>query len=407
MAISATATAARERQAPTDIDTAARLLTDGAAERATVLITGAGSKLGWAGPVLEPDLELNTGQLDQLIDYRPDDMTVAVQAGMPLAGLQPILAEQGQWLALDPPTQAAAATIGGLLVSGDAGPRRLRYGTLRDLAIGCTLVLADGTIAHAGGLVIKNVAGYDLTKLMHGSLGTLALVGELVLRLNPLPPAAATIIAPATPGVAARATAAVIASGVEPTAVEWSGSSPKLGTLMITLEGTARGIKPAVTDAVRVLRGLGVDDADVLAEGPSAGHGITAPESVEGQAGPATVRLGTLPDQFPVIADTLDALADRHQLEIAVTSSTGLGLHTVRLSGPTTSQAAMIDELGTIVQELDGNLLLRDRDLELDRVRGTSAPMPKPPPTAALQRAVKDRFDPDHRLAPGRFAPWF
>jgi len=405
--------AARERHTPADVDTAARLLRDGAADRASVLITGAGSKLGWAGPVTAPELELNTGRLDQLIDYRPDDMTVAVQAGMRLGTLQPILAERGQWLALDPPSEGAGATIGGLLVSGDAGPRRLRHGTLRDLAIGSTLVLADGTIAHVGGHVIKNVAGYDLTKLMHGSLGTLALVGEVVLRLNPMPAASRTIMGAATPRLATRAASAVIASGVEPSAIEWFGRPTDDGTLMIRLDGTARSIEPAVTHAVRALQDLGIENAEVLPDSPATGSGLSAPEWVKipepvGVPNrPATIRLGTLPDQFPMIAGKIVSLADRHELDVALISSTGLGLHTVRLSGPITGQGAMIDELGALVQQLDGTLALRDRDPELDHVRGTTAPMPKPPQTVGLQRAIKDRFDPDHRLAPGRFAPWF
>jgi glycolate oxidase FAD binding subunit len=414
MAAGEAVAAVDDQHSPADVQAAAALLRETAADRATVLITGAGSKLGWGGPVIGPDLEINTRHLDQLIDYRPGDMTVAVQAGMPLEALQPILAEHGQWLAIDPPTQTAGATIGGLLVSGDAGPRRLRHGTLRDLSIGCTLVLADGTIARAGGHVIKNVAGYDLTKLMHGSLGTLALVAEVVLRLNPLPAAGRTITCTLDATGATRATAAVIGSGVEPSAIEWSGSPSSTGILLVRLDGTARTIEALSNHAVRALRDSGAHDPEVLSEGPSTSSGISIPEPgdsipepVEGQPHPAIIRLGTLPDQLPMITDKINTLADRHQVEVWMISSTGLGLHTARLSGPVRGQAALIDELGAVVQQLGGSLALRDRDPELDRVRGTSAPMPEPPPATALQRAVKDRFDPDHRLAPGRFAPWF
>ncbi|GAB3918822.1 FAD-linked oxidase [Microlunatus endophyticus] len=407
MAAAGTVSAVDDHQSPTDLEAAARLLRDTAGERVRILISGAGSKLGWAGPVDSPDLEISTAGLDQLIDYRPGDMTVAVQAGMPLDALQPVLAEHGQWLAIDPPTQAAGATIGGLLVSGDAGPCRLRHGTLRDLSIGCTLVLADGTIARAGGHVIKNVAGYDLTKLMHGSLGTLALVVEVVLRLNPLPAASRTILCKldATGGI--RATAAVIGSGVEPSAVEWSGTPSGTGNLLVRLDGTARTIEALSDHAVRALRDSGAHNPEIVSEAPSTPSGISGPELVAGQPAPATVCLGTLPDQLPMIAEKIDKLADRHQVAVSMISSTGLGLHTARLSGPIAAQAAMVDELGAVVQHLGGSLALRDRDPELDRVRGTSAPMPEQPPAAALQRAVKDRFDPDHRLAPGRFAPWF
>lgn len=414
MIMSCTPSDARDRESPPDLTTAARLLRDGARDRDSVLVTGARSKLGWGGPVIKPDLELSTARMNQLIGYRPGDMTVAVQAGMPLTELQSTLAEQGQWLAIDPPTETAGATIGGLLATGDAGPRRLRHGTLRDLAIGCTLVLADGTVAHAGGHVIKNVAGYDLTKLMHGSLGTLAMVGEVVLRLNPMPAASRTIVANLTPTGALRATTAVITSGIEPSAVEWYGPPSRIGTLLVRLDGTARSIDSAATEAARRLQEAGAGNLEILSDDASDESWAEptrvlspTPERVAPQTGSATIRLGTLPDQLPLVAEQVGALADQHHVAASLVSSTGIGVHTVRLTGPTAGQAAMIDKLGTIVQQLDGTLALRDRDQDLDQLRGTTAPMPKPPPTVALQRAIKDRFDPGHRLAPGRFAPWF
>ncbi len=415
MTASSAVAGARDRQSPSDVTAAARLLRDGAGDRATVLLTGAGTKLGWGGPVIAPDLELDTRRMDHLIGYRPGDMTVAVQAGMPLTALQAILAEHGQWLAIDPPTEAAGATIGGLLAAGDAGPRRFRHGTLRDLAIGCTLALADGTIAHAGGHVIKNVAGYDLTKLLHGSLGTIALIGEVVLRLNPVPAETRTVMSSLTPLAAIGATVAVITSGVEPSAVEWYGPPSGTGTLLVRLDGTARSVEAAAARTVQRLHEAGADDAGVLAGDDAtefwaraaAGASSHSRDAGASRDQTATIRLGTLPDQLPRMAERLTALADRHQVAVWLTSSTGIGVHTVRLTGPTAGRAAVIDELGAAVQQLDGTLALHDRDPGLDRFRGTTAPMPEPPPTAGLQRAIKDRFDPDHRLAPGRFAPWF
>ena len=142
---------------PTSAADAARVLKD---TRGTVLFRGAGTKMDWGGrPADDPQVLLETGGMQRLLSHNPADMTVAVESGMPLRTLQDLLAGAGQWLALDPPTEPAGATVGGLLVTGDSGPRRLRYGALRDLVIGVTLVLADGTVARAGGQVIKNVAG--------------------------------------------------------------------------------------------------------------------------------------------------------------------------------------------------------------------------------------------------------
>src|SRR6185503_3640544 len=182
-------------QRPTSVDEAVKVLRD---SRGSVLFRGAGTKMSWAGRPEDPDLVLETGGLDRMLDHNPADMTASAQAGMPLRALQDRLAEAGQWLALDPPTEPDGATLGGLLATGESGPRRLRYGALRDLVIGVTLVLSDGTLARAGGHVIKNVAGYDLTKLMYGSLGTLGLIAEVVLRLHPRPETSATVVAAST-----------------------------------------------------------------------------------------------------------------------------------------------------------------------------------------------------------------
>lgn len=400
-----------ERHSPDDVAAAAALLRAGAADRVTAIITGGGTKLGWGAPVTGPDIEISTARMNQLLSYHPGDLTVAVQGGMRLADLQPVLAEHGQWLALDPPSEDAGATVAGLLATGDAGPRRYRYGNLRDLAIGCTLALPDGTVAHAGGYVIKNVAGYDVTKLMHGSLGTLALIGEVILRLHPVPPASRTIGASLAPRAAIRAAVAVIGCGVEPTAVEWYGSPAGPGTLLVRLDGTARSADAATVHALNSLRAVGAP-AEVLDDDEAARRWGTAaepPPMADQPSGrcPTTLRIGTLPSHLPELAASLDRLGTEHEVTGWLTTSLGLGLHTVRLDGPIEGQAAVVDALGAVVERLDGTLALRDRDPALDQRRGTTAPLPHPPATVALQRAVKDRFDPDHRLGPGRFAPWF
>ena len=125
-----TSTAPSTVHRPTSVDEAAAVLRD---SRGRVLFRGAGTKMSWAGRPHDPDLVLETTGLDQLLEHNPADMTASVQAGMPLRALQDRLAEAGQWLALDPPTEPEGATVGGLLATGESGPRRLRYGALRDL----------------------------------------------------------------------------------------------------------------------------------------------------------------------------------------------------------------------------------------------------------------------------------
>ena len=151
----------------------------------TVEIAGAGTKRGWANPV-RTDIVLNTRRLAGVVEHSWQDLTATVGAGTPWAVMQNELAQHGQFVALDPlwPQQAR---VGGIVAVNDSGALRSSYGSLRDLIIGMTIVLADGTIAKTGGKVVKNVAGYDLHKLMTGAFGTLGIITEVTFRLHPLP----------------------------------------------------------------------------------------------------------------------------------------------------------------------------------------------------------------------------
>src|SRR6266550_6942343 len=137
------------------------------------------------------DVVLSTARLNRILEHEPGDLTAIVEAGLPLSELQAALAPHGQMLALDPPGDP---TIGACLAGDLSGPRRHRYGAMRDLALGMTVVLADGTIASSGGKVVKNVAGYDLAKLFSGSRGRLGLIARVALRLHPRPAASATVV---------------------------------------------------------------------------------------------------------------------------------------------------------------------------------------------------------------------
>jgi glycolate dehydrogenase FAD-binding subunit len=214
-------------------------------------IVGAGTAAGWAGALRPVDAVLDLRGLTGVITHNPGDMTVSVRAGTPLRELNAELAEHGQHVAFDAARMADGATVGGLLATGDAGPAALVHGSLRDLVIGVTLVLADGTVARSGGHVIKNVAGFDLAKLVHGSYGTLAVVAEVVLRLHPLPHAATTLVLPCTLAEAAEHAAAVLGGPYEPAALEWV-SDP--GALLVRIEGTAAAL-PARVEQLRELLG--------------------------------------------------------------------------------------------------------------------------------------------------------
>jgi glycolate oxidase FAD binding subunit len=164
--------------------------------RLTVTPTGGNTKQSWSKPV-QANIKLNLSRLNQVLEHPWQDLTATVQAGCTWSTLQQTLAQHGQFVALDP-LWPERATVGGILSTNDSGALRHKYGSLRDLVIGMTLVLADGTIARSGGKVVKNVAGYDLCKLLTGSHGTLAIITEATFRLHPLPqhPQTFTVSAP-------------------------------------------------------------------------------------------------------------------------------------------------------------------------------------------------------------------
>jgi glycolate dehydrogenase FAD-binding subunit len=158
-------------------------------------VRGGGTKFEWGTPVADPGVEVSTSGLDRILEHNEGDLTAILEAGVPLARAQKEFAAAGQMLALDPPLgDGDAATIGGVVATGDSGPLRHRYGGPRDLVLGMTVALSDGTVAKSGSKVIKNVAGYDLAKLFSGSFGTLGLILQVTVRLHPRPPETVTAV---------------------------------------------------------------------------------------------------------------------------------------------------------------------------------------------------------------------
>src|SRR5579864_8266867 len=151
-----------------------------------VVPRGGGTKMDWGNPPVRADLILSTARLNRILEHAWADMTASVEAGATVQTFQDTLAQHGQRLAIDP-LFPEHATIGGLLSTNDSGTLRLRFGALRDLIIGVTIALADGTLATSGGKVVKNVAGYDLPKLVTGAMGTLGVITRAIFRLYPLP----------------------------------------------------------------------------------------------------------------------------------------------------------------------------------------------------------------------------
>ncbi|GII78300.1 glycolate oxidase [Sphaerisporangium rufum] len=364
----------------------AAVLRAAAARDLAVLPAGGRATLHWGPPPERCDLLLDTGRLDRVLEHAAGDLVARTQAGVPMAALAATLAGAGQELALDVPVPGA--TVGGTLAGGLAGPRRLRYGTARDLLIGVTVVLADGTVARSGGKVVKNVAGYDLGKLFTGSHGTLGVIAEATFRLHPLPAGRAFVTVTVPDPAALPGLAAVAASPAEPSAVELE--LPDLSgpaTLAVLVEGVA------AAERAEVLR---------RALGPRAAIGTRAPawwgrppdggHLLELRVPPAAVR--------PALAAIGAAAGD---LPVAVRGSACVAVLYLALPGdvPPAAAAAFVAAARAAVAPLGGRLPV----VAAPPAAAAGLDMLGPVGAAALMRRVKDRFDPEGRMAPGRLLP--
>ena len=235
---------------------------------------GAGTGLAWGAPPSRCDLVVDLRSMDHVVEHEAGDLVARVQAGATdRAAGRGVRFGRRQQLALDVP---AEATVGGVVATGTAGPRRFRYGAPRDLLIGITVVRADGVVAQAGGKVVKNVAGYDLGKLFAGSQGTLGVITEAAFRLHPLPAAVAWVTAefgPAERAGAVTAVAAAAGSPLVPSAVEldWPGGSQRPLRVGVLLEGTGPGVAERSRQMSELLAAPGGDSIGRPRRRPRAG----------------------------------------------------------------------------------------------------------------------------------------
>lgn len=183
----------RQQFTPASAEELADVLASAAAKAQTIQVIGQNSKRMMAGPTVPSQIAVTTAALRRILQYERDDLTVSVEAGMSFSELQALLAENGQMIALDPPF-AENATVGGVLATNTSGPLRRAYGTARDLVIGMTFATLEGKLVKTGGMVVKNVAGLDMGKLMIGSFGTLAVITSANFRVHSLPPETRTFL---------------------------------------------------------------------------------------------------------------------------------------------------------------------------------------------------------------------
>ncbi len=351
---------------PASIEEAQQAVAQLAGARKRLFIVGGGTQLGLGAPA-QFDERLETGGLNRIVEYAPSDQVVTVEAGVTLTALQKELAGNGQRLSLDPPLPARA-TLGGIIAANSFGPLRTRFGSVRDLIIGVSIVRADGARAKGGGKVVKTVAGFDLPKLMCGSLGTLGLIVTATFRVHPIPVAHATLIAHG-----------VRTADVFP---------------LVRAIRTAQ-LEPAAMLAMRRARGSW--DVAVRFEGFEAGvtqqrEKLRALASVEPAEWPQEAASGALRLKVAALPTELEKVEAALPFAQSLSWLPTLGIGFAGAAAPNAADTAgAVDAARRSIQ-----------------VVVEAAPFPLDPwgaPTAALRlhRAVKERFDPDNLLAPGRF----
>jgi glycolate oxidase FAD binding subunit len=339
---------------------------------------------------------VNTGRLNRLVEHAVGDLTVTAEAGMKFADLQQILAQAGQFLAIDP-AYPEHATLGGIVAAADAGSLRHRYRGVRDMLLGISFVRSDGQIATAGGRVVKNVAGYDLMKLLTGSYGTLGVISQVTFRVYPLPETSGTVVLTGKTNALAQANQILLSSALTPTAVDVL--SPNLvakldlgkGTgLIVRFQSIAESVKEQSTRLVEVGEKLGLqasiclgNDEDQLWQ--------RLPETIWNSAQNSVVicKIGVRPSETVKLIDELPIQ------EAVIHAGSGLGV--LRFE---TATAETIQQIRTACEAKGGFLSILAAPIvlkqELDVWGYTGSAID-------VMRRIKQQFDPQNILSPNRF----
>jgi len=378
---------------------------------------GGGTGLDYGLPVTRPGLRLSLAKLNRLVDYPHRDLTITVEAGMTAADLARHLAANRQRLPVEVP-QADRATLGGAVAVNASGPRRYGCGTLRDCLLGISAVDGRGTVFSAGGRVVKNAAGYDLCKLLIGSCGTLGVIAQLTLMVRPMPETSALLAGDvADLATTERCLAGLAGSKLLPVAIEvlagpaWNDDpllAPRrktaAGRLVVALEGTRTEVEWMIGQLAAQWSREGIAAPDVVRDQAAAPHWqrltefAVAPGHSNG-APTLTVKICVQPSA------TLNTIRELFWLQpgVSLQSHAGNGVIWARLplTQPREWRALLDGRLRGPVAAVGGSLTVVSYPAGLDL---TARDVWGPPGGAApLMRIVKQQFDPQGLLNPGRF----
>jgi len=407
--------------APASTQDASALLRAAARLGLTVVPRGAGRLQHWGDPPDSCDLIVDTRRLDQVVELRPGDFSVTVQAGVRVHDLAQALVPARQHLAVIPPFRAATGTVGGLIATNAAGgTRRYRYGRPRDLLTGITAVRADGVIVRSGEFA-SAVTGQDLVTLFAGSYGTLGLITEASFRLHPLPQVSGGMWLPCTdPEDAARKVAEIASdSWLAPIGIDlrWPAPDKPLG-LIVSIEGDKQGFQ-ARSDRLHAMAGrppsplpdhartrLPAADQEIRAHREQFDADYLNPPPDTG----TLVRVWFPPGRLAAALTAIQTASERNASTVAIDGPVGVDVLDVKIpaQSPADAVARLVSDLRAQLGPLseDGQapgatravvVYAPDEVRELTDTRG-------PVPSLALMEAVKDEFDPERRMAPGRFA---
>jgi glycolate oxidase FAD binding subunit len=418
-----------ETFAPAEQSEVAALVSRAAAAGAAIYPFGGGTSLDYGLPGSRPGYGLSTAGLNRVVDYPARDLTITVEAGLTMSALQRALAHQGQCLPVDA-AQADRATIGGVIATNTSGPRRYGHGTMRDYVIGITAVDGQGTLFHGGGRVVKNVAGYDFCKLLTGSLGTLAVITQVTLKVKPLPQALA-FVGCGLPNwrVAEELLSDLVRSRTAPSAIEllagpaWQGDEALpgkqgVGRLLVGLEGTRDEIRYMVDQLHREWRQrcLELEQVSDQQVGPLWQRLVefSAAGAAAGVPGGATASLATIasPAQsgFVIKANLLPGstaglveLLQKVDAASSIQAHAGNGIVIARLSLTSASDLSklLLNTLLPAAHWARGNVVVLSCPDPAELTRQVMWGMAEE--SAPMMRAVKQRFDPQGVLNPGRF----
>jgi glycolate oxidase FAD binding subunit len=377
---------------PDSSEAVASVLEWASREKLVVLVRGSGTKIGWGPAPRLIDVMISTARLNKVVAHRHGDLTATIQSGATLHDVNRALAQHRQWIPLDPPW-ADRATIGGIVATNDSGPRRHRYGAPRDLIIGVEFARADGRLAKGGGIVVKNVAGYDLPRLLTGSFGSLGVIVTATFKLYPLTAASRTLIVePSNASDLGALALKLSASHLTPTALEFATHPLRL---IVRFESIETSVEQQAETAAKLIAENGYE-AQSLSESGETQFWQSHARLADDEGG-ALLKISVLPTDIAETLSLIDRLAGPRGYTAA--GRAGAGVFLLRITKDIELQKRVIDGLRDAVQIGRGSAVVVKGTPELRTQVNVWGPIGD---GLALMKAVKQQFDPAGILSPGR-----